>query len=431
MDSHEHDSQASGVLAPPFPMAENFHLVSLHGPSGERRFPADVLREDVQPLPATAWVAFVGDELGDLPVYAADLMRRLTTLKCRWVAQASLRFLEKPYLIELAQQSQCQALIFDGEHLAHHYLTTESAASPEHLSQLTQSLRRLAERGLVSIVRFVFGYDSDDEGVFERTARFCLEARIGLPIFSVFTPQSESALFQNLDREGRLLHKDVALYDGNHVVFQPKLMTPEALANGLCWARQQVYSPGAIWRRVFSWNGNPVQRLLANYQQRRLFQRDPRGIYTEAMRLLRQWTQPIPVREQASFISTLKDAVGGTKRHLQGALLCVAAIRDERLHALTLRLEGVLDASGAKEILQRIQEAIHAGHQKIVLDLQGLESVSPTVITRFLEENAQSLMALHGHVVFRHLHVALDAVRTNLGGVLPNSELFDLATEEA
>lgn len=431
MDSHEHDSQASGVLAPPFPISENFHLVSLRGPSGERRFPADVLREDVQPLPATTWVAFVDDELGEPPVYAADLMRRLTILKCRWVAQASLHFPEKPHLIELAQQSQCRALIFDGEHLAHHYLTTESAASPERLSQLASSFRRLAESGLVSIVRFIFGYDSDDEGVFERTARFCLEARIGLPLFSVFTPQPESTLFLDLDRVGRLLHKDATLYNGNHVVFQPKLMTPEALANGLCWVRQQVYSPGAIWQRVFSWNGNPVQRLLANYQQRRLYRRDPRGSYTEAMRLLRQWTQPIPVCEQASFISTLKEAVGGTKRHLQGALLCVAAIRDERLRALTLRLEGVLDASGAKEILQRIQEAIRAGHQKVVLDLQGLESVSPTVITRFLEENAQSLMALHGHVVFRHLHAALDAIRINLGGVLPNSELFDLATEEA
>jgi len=65
-----------------------------------------------------------------------------------------------------------------------------------------------------------------------------------------------------------------------------------------------------------------------------------------------------------------------------------------------------------------------------VLDLNGLELVSQTVLTRFLEENAPALTALHGRVVFRHLHKALDALRTNLGGALPNAELFELATEE-
>ena len=131
-----------------------------------------------------------------------------------------------------------------------------------------------------------------------------------------------------------------------------------------------------------------------------------------------------------SFVSTLKDAMGETKRQLHGALLRTRAIRNEQLKALTLRLEGVLDASGATEVLQRIHAAIRAGHQKVVLDLKGLELVSQTVITRFLEENAQTLVALRGRVVFRHLHTALDAIKTNLGGVLPNAELFELVTEE-
>jgi hypothetical protein len=40
-------------------------------------------------------------------------------------------------------------------------------------------------------------------------------------------------------------------------------------------------------------------------------------------------------------------------------------------------------------------------------------------------------MALREHVVFRHLGAALDAIKANLGGVLPNAELFELVTEEA
>jgi hypothetical protein len=412
------------------PNGKSIHAVSLRTPTGERRFPVDFLRDDVQPLPSTAWVAFHGEELGDSPAYAADLMRRLMLVRCNWLAQASLQFPERTDLVALAEQSHCRGLLFDGERICSQYLTPDSTTPPEALAQLTQSLHHLAERGLFTIVRFVLGYDTDDESVFERVARFCLEARIGLPLFSIVSPQPESPLFAALDQAGRLRHKDFTQYDGAHVVFQPKLMTPEALENGLHWARQHVYTIGAIWRRVFSWNPDVFQQLLTNYQQRRLFQHEPQGIYTEAMQLLRQLAQPIPVQEQGSFISPLKDAVGETKRQLHGALLRVRAVRDAHLHALTLRLEGVLDASGANEVLKRIHEAIRAGHQKVVLDLNGLELVSQTVLTRFLEENATALMALRGHVVFRHLRTALDAIKANLGGALPNAELFDLATEE-
>lgn len=431
MDRQEHGAHSRVDLAPLLPTRKNLHLVALRGPEGERRFPVDLIREEIRPLPSSAWVAFYGDAFGDPPTYAADLMRRLARAQCHWVAQASLRFVEKPSLVELARQSNCRALIFDGDQLSHEYLTTDATASPEALSQLAQSLRQLADNGLFSIIRFVFGYDTDDESIFERTVKFCLDARIGLPMFSAFTPQPDSALFLSLDQAGRLRHKDVSRYDGSHVVFQPKLMTPEALENGLHWARHQVYTPGAIWQRAFSWNGYPLQHLLANYQQRRAILREPHGVYTESMKLLHQLVQPIPVREQGSFVSTLKDAVGETKRQLHGALLHVGAIRDERLHALTLRLEGALDANSASEVLQRIHQAIRAGHQKVVLDLKGLESVSQTVITRFLQENAQTLEALRERVVFRHLRSVLDAMKTNLGGVLPNAELFDLVTEEA
>lgn len=431
MEGHEQGGHPGNDLASLLPAQKQLHIVALRGPAGERRFPVDLIRDEVRPLSAAAWVAFQGDELGDPPAYAADLMRRLTPMNCNWIAQASLRFAEKPALIELARQSQCRGLVFNGELISQRYLTTEAAAAPEKLSQAIQAFRRLAENGVFSIIRFAFGYDTDDESVFERTARFCMDARIGLPLFSILTPQPETPLFAALDRAGRILHTDHAWYDGSHAIFRPKLMTPEALENGLYWTRQQVYSLGSIWQRAFSWTGSCVQHLFTNYHQRRVFAQDPRGVYTEVMRLLRQLVQPIPVREQESFISTLKDAVGEKKRKLHGALLRVGAIRDEHLHALTLRLEGVLDIGSATEVLRRIHEAIRAGHQKIVLDLKGLELVSQTVMTRFLEENAATLAALRGQVVFRHLRGVLDAIKANLGGVLPNAELFELVTEEA
>src|SRR5262245_53022275 len=216
-------------------------VVSLRGPQGERRLPIDIIKQELLSLPAATWVAFQGDVLGEPPAYAADFLRRMALLKHNWIAQASLNLIAKPELLELARQSGCRALSFDGEQISGQYLTTESLAPPEALSDLAASLRQLAARGILSVARFVFGYDTDDEGVFERTARFCLDARVGLPFFSVFTPHRHSPVFVALEREGRLLHQDFSRYDGSHVVFQPKLMTPAALENGLHWTRRQVY----------------------------------------------------------------------------------------------------------------------------------------------------------------------------------------------
>lgn len=410
------------------PLAVPLQVISLKGAVDERRLPADLIKE-IENVPPQKWLAFSEEGLDSFP-YAADLLRRLASLRRNWIGRTSLGVLEKTSLLELLRRSHCRALIFDGGEISAHYLTTLAPSSPELLHHLTDLLRRLPECGILSATRFVFGLDTDDEGVFERTARFCHRAKVGLPHFSVLTPVPGSTLFSTLEKEGRILHRNWQEYDGSHVVFQPKLMTPEALQNGLYWTRREWHSHMAIWRRSFLPLSSSLFRLMTSYAQRRLFIREPRGYYTEAMQLLSRFAQPIRVRERVAFISTLRGAVDETRRQLKGAWLKTQAIRDERLKALTIRLEGVLDLRGAKELLRRIHQAVRAGHQKIVLDFNGLESVSQTVITRFLEENAQTLAALRGRVSFRHLRTALETAKMNLGGALPNAHLLELAPEE-
>src|SRR2546428_7535686 len=141
------------------------HVVSLRGPQGERRLPIDIIKQELLSLPAATWIAFQGDALGEPLAYATDLMRRMVLFKHNWIAQASLSLVAKPELLELARQSGYRALSFDGRQISGQYLTTESLAPLETLSDLATSLRQLAAQGILSVARFVFGYDSDDEGV--------------------------------------------------------------------------------------------------------------------------------------------------------------------------------------------------------------------------------------------------------------------------
>ena len=62
--------------------------------------------------------------------------------------------------------------------------------------------------------------------------QFAIDAAIDLPRFAILTPFPGTPLHQRLDREGRILTKNWELYDGQHVVFQPKQMTPRELQAG-------------------------------------------------------------------------------------------------------------------------------------------------------------------------------------------------------
>ncbi len=106
---------------------------------------------------------------------------------------------------------------------------------------------------------FVFGLDHDDKHVFEQTVDFAIEAGIDLPRFAVVTPFPGTPLHNRLATDGRILTKNWELYDGQHVVFQPKNMTVQDLAVGHEWAWKQVYSSSAIAKRLWkAGNLNPL-----------------------------------------------------------------------------------------------------------------------------------------------------------------------------
>ena len=96
---------------------------------------------------------------------------------------------------------------------------------------------------------FVFGFDHDRPGVFERTVAWIEENRLECATFHILTPYPGTPLFSRMEAEGRLLHKDWSLYDTGHAVFRPRHMTPEELEDGYAWCYRRLFSPASIWRR--------------------------------------------------------------------------------------------------------------------------------------------------------------------------------------
>jgi radical SAM superfamily enzyme YgiQ (UPF0313 family) len=110
----------------------------------------------------------------------------------------------------------------------------------------------LHEHGISTWGSFVFGFDTDDPEVFERTAEFGIEMKLTMALYAMLTPYPATQLYRRLKAEGRLTDERWWL-GGNHDVgspyFVPKRMTREALREGWQRAWQRFYSPSAIWSR--------------------------------------------------------------------------------------------------------------------------------------------------------------------------------------
>jgi radical SAM superfamily enzyme YgiQ (UPF0313 family) len=181
--------------------------------------------------------------------YAKSLYRAMIPLRKRWVGLSTTRIAEDRELLSLAAQSGCKGLLIGFESISQETLNETHKgfhAAPEY----AEVVKKLHDHGIGIQGCFVFGFDNDDEHVFERTAEFVDRTKIDLPRYAVVTPFPNTGFYKRLEREGRLLHQHWPLYDVEHVVFQPRQMSPERLQEGLEWTWRQSYSWRSIFRRL-------------------------------------------------------------------------------------------------------------------------------------------------------------------------------------
>jgi radical SAM superfamily enzyme YgiQ (UPF0313 family) len=181
--------------------------------------------------------------------YAARLFAALIPLRVQWYGLATVLLAEDRELLALAQRSGCKGILMGLESISPENLkeSRKGFNAPDRYRELVATLHR---HGIALQGCFVFGLDHDTPDVFEKTARFAVEVKIDLPRFAVVTPFPGTALFQRLEREGRILTRDWELYDGQHVVFQPAGMTVQQLQSGIETAWKHAYSVPSMLRRL-------------------------------------------------------------------------------------------------------------------------------------------------------------------------------------
>jgi radical SAM superfamily enzyme YgiQ (UPF0313 family) len=195
-------------------------------------------------------VFFVDDNIIGNRAHARELLTRIADLKLNWFGQVSVNIARDDELLKLFQKSGCLGIFIGFETLSPDCL--KGAGKTWNMPQnYFDVIQKIHDHGIGIDGSFVFGFDEDDEGVFDRTLEFVLKAKIEVGYFSILTPYPGTRFYRRIVAENRLLTTNWDLFDSSRAVFRPKKMTPERVQEGFNYVLKECYSTRSLFRRLW------------------------------------------------------------------------------------------------------------------------------------------------------------------------------------
>jgi radical SAM superfamily enzyme YgiQ (UPF0313 family) len=194
------------------------------------------------------YAVFVDNNLGSKREYLRQLCRTLRPLEKIWSAALTIDVTDDSSLVREMALAGCTGGFVGFESLTNENLTDAKKRTPR-TEDYARRVRLLHDHGIQVNGSFVLGFDHDRPDVFATTAQWIEENRLECATFHILTPYPGTPLFEQMETDGRLLHKNWDLYDTSHVVFKPRLMSEEELAAGYAWCYERLFSSASIWRR--------------------------------------------------------------------------------------------------------------------------------------------------------------------------------------
>lgn len=157
-----------------------------------------------------------------------------------WTAQTRVDVAQDEELMGLMKQSGCQMLYIGFESV--NPATLEEYNKRQSVDEIVDSIHLLHDNGIMTHGMFVFGAENDDTVSLRTTLRFALKHQVDTVQFMILTPLPGTPFFRQMESQDRLLTREWQLYDGQHVVYQPKRMTPYELQKETFRAMKRFYS---------------------------------------------------------------------------------------------------------------------------------------------------------------------------------------------
>jgi radical SAM superfamily enzyme YgiQ (UPF0313 family) len=194
-------------------------------------------------------VFFVDDNIMGNRSYCKKLLTMLKAYNIQWVGQASMSVAKDDEILQLMAETRCLGLLVGFESLSEDTLE-ECGKRGNRPEEYLEAVDKLHRYGIGIKASFIVGFDNDDVSVFEQLERFVRKSSLDSLYLSILTPYPGTRFFDQMESDGRIIHKDWERYDTAHVVFRPQHMTPERLQQGFVWLYKKFLSFRSIAGRL-------------------------------------------------------------------------------------------------------------------------------------------------------------------------------------
>ncbi len=193
-------------------------------------------------------MVFPDDNIAGKPDSAKELFAAMIPLKKKWVSQASLDIADDPELLGLAARSGCIGLLIGFESISPEVL--RSIGKEVNLRRkYEEAIRKIHRHGIHIQASFIFGFDGDTPETIRATVEFVKKNRLTGVNYCHLTPFPGTRLFDELEKQGRILTRDWSKYDRQNIVFRPLHFAPDDLQDQIFWAYRQTYNLRSLWQR--------------------------------------------------------------------------------------------------------------------------------------------------------------------------------------
>jgi radical SAM superfamily enzyme YgiQ (UPF0313 family) len=167
-----------------------------------------------------------------------------------WGAQVRTETVDDLEMLELMRQSRCFNVYVGFESI--NPRTLKLFQKKQDLDKIERAIERFHNHKIKIHGMFVIGSDEDELETLDATARFAKSRQLESVQFMILTPCPGSPDWDHVYAKGSkdILTTDWSLYDGHHVVHQPRKLSPYELQVGSFRAMRKFYSWGNIARSL-------------------------------------------------------------------------------------------------------------------------------------------------------------------------------------
>lgn len=186
-------------------------------------------------------IFFCDDNFTAHPKRTRELLEFLAVNKMRrWSCQVRCDVARDESMLTLMAKAGCKVACIGFESV--NLKTLKAYDKQQTIEEIIHAIKSFHKKKIKIHGMFVLGGDDDNEKTVWDTVRFAIKHKIDTVQMTILTPFPGTKVQQELDEQKRIFDKNWSLYDGQHIVFTPKLLSARALQANVLKAHIRFYS---------------------------------------------------------------------------------------------------------------------------------------------------------------------------------------------